>query len=164
MVVGVEPLHRHEPLHDRHDAADGLEIEPHDLVDVAVLHLDRDARPVLELRLVHLAERRAGERAPLEAREELVDRPAELGLDALLDLLEGPRRHLILQPLEPGAELLGEEVRHDGEELADLDEEALELEDRALDAPRVARCACGDAVVVPALRRRAATETERDDR
>ena len=68
VVVRVEPLHGHEPLHDRHDAADGDEIEPHDLVDVVVLHLHRDARAVVRLRLVDLAERRARDAASRSKR------------------------------------------------------------------------------------------------
>ena len=56
VVVGVEPLDGDEPLHDRHDATDGAEIEPDDLVDVGVLNLHRDARAILEARLVHLTE------------------------------------------------------------------------------------------------------------
>ena len=50
----------------------------------------------------------------------------------------GARRHLILQPLELVAERLGEEVGHDADELADLDEQALQLDDGALDAAGVA--------------------------
>ena len=80
VVVGVEPLHGDEELHDLHDAADRLQIEPHDPVDVAVLHLDADALPVDELGLVHLPERRARDRLALE-RAELLMRVAELALE-----------------------------------------------------------------------------------
>ena len=73
----------------------------------------------------------------MEVVEDLVDARAELLLDARRDLLVRTRRHLVLEALELGAELLGEEVRHDREELPDLDEEALQLEDRRVDALRV---------------------------
>ncbi len=66
VVVSVEPLHRDEPLHDPHDAADGPQVEPDDAVDVAVLHLDADALAVDESRRVHLSERRARQRFAVE--------------------------------------------------------------------------------------------------
>ncbi len=66
VVVRVEPLHRHEELDDLHDAADRLQIEPHDPVDVAVLHLHADALAVDELGDVHLPERRARDRLAIE--------------------------------------------------------------------------------------------------
>ena len=138
VVVGVEPLHRNEHLHDGHDPADGLEIEPRDLIDVLVLHLDRDASPVEKVSLVYLTERSAGQRTSLEPREHLIDRTSEIGKNAMLDVLEGPRRNLILQAFEPGAKLLREEVGHDAEQLADLDEEPLELDNRSLYAQGIA--------------------------
>src|SRR5690606_8735981 len=71
------------------------------------------------------------------AREQLRRRRAELFLDSRGDLLERARRDLVLQPFQLRAERLREEVRHDRQRLADLDEEALELEDRLVDALRV---------------------------
>jgi hypothetical protein len=69
--------------------------------------------------------------------EALVYRRAELLFDARLDLLPRARRDLVLQALQLGAELLREEVRHDREQLPDLDEQALEHEDGLVDALRV---------------------------
>jgi len=60
--VGIEPSHRHEPLHDYHDAADRHEIEPHHLVGVLVADLDRDLRSVPAMCDVRLSERRARDR------------------------------------------------------------------------------------------------------
>ena len=83
--------------------------------------------------------------------EDRVDLLAELRLDALGDLVERARRHLILQPLELAAERVGQEVRHDREQLADLDEQALELEDRDVDAPRVPPVDLADALAAVRL-------------
>src|SRR5262249_53319211 len=110
--------------------------------------------------LVHLSERRARDGAALEAAEQLIDRTAEVGQDALLDVRERARRDLILKSLEPGPKLLGQEIGHDAEELAHLDEEALELDYRALHAERVLAMRIGDAVVVPARAEKSAAETE----
>ena len=66
VVVRVQPLHGDEELDDLHDAADRLEIEPHDPVDVAVLHLHADALAVDQLGDVHLPERRARDRLAIE--------------------------------------------------------------------------------------------------
>ena len=49
----------------------------------------------------------------------------------------GRGRNLVLQPLELLAERVGQEVRHDADELADLDEQAAQPQDRRLDAARV---------------------------
>jgi hypothetical protein len=162
VVVGVEALHRHEDLHDAHDAADRLEIEPRDRVDVPMLHLDGDARAVLQIGLVHLPERRARDGPAFEAAKELIDGASEIGEDALLDVRERARRHLVLETLEARSKLLGEEVGHDAEELADFDEETLKLDDGALDAQRVLAVRGPDAVVVPARAEQLASEAERD--
>ena len=64
-----------------------------------------------------------------------------------LGLLEGPRRDLVLQAFELPAELRGQEVCHDRQQLADLDEEALQTEDGGVDAARVAGVDLADARV-----------------
>ncbi len=160
VVVGVEALHRHENLHDAHDAADRLEIEPRDRVDVTMLHLDGDARAIFQIGLVHLPERRARDGPAFEAAEELIDRASEIGEDALLDVRERARRHLVLEALEARSKLLGEEVGHDAEELADFDEETLKLDDRALDAHRVLAMGGPNPVVVPTRAEKPASEAE----
>ena len=63
---------------------------------------------------------------------------AELLAQARLDVPVGPRRHLVLQALQLLAELVGQEVGHDADELADFDEQAPQPEDGGLDAARVA--------------------------
>src|SRR5262249_43538345 len=134
---------------DRHDAADGEEVEPDDFVDVLVLHLYRDVRAVFQPCFVNLAERCARDGRLLELVEERSDAPTELRLDAGGDLGVRTWRYLVLERLQPGAELRRQEVRHDREQLPNLDEEALELHDRSLDAACVARVDVGDVVVYP---------------
>jgi hypothetical protein len=74
----------------------------------------------------------------IELGEDLVGTAAaELLAQPRLDVGIGTRRHLILQALQLAAKVLGEEVRHDADELADLDEEALQLDHRALHAAGV---------------------------
>jgi len=135
-----------------------------------VLNLHHDTTAVGEARLVHLTERRARDGRLVELGEEARHRLLQLGLDAPLDLGERPRRNLILKALELGAELLGEEVRQDGKELADLDEEALELEDGALDALRVLLVNAGELLIAvrapeePRLEREPQVAPEHDER
>ena len=75
----------------------------------------------------------------IELGEDFVGRaPAELLAQTGLDVLVGPGRHLILQPFELAAKGLGQEVGHDADELADLDEQALQLDHRLLDPAGVA--------------------------
>ena len=62
---------------------------------------------------------------------------AELLAQARLDVVVGARRHLILQPAQLVAKRVGQEVGHDADELADLDEQAAQPDDRRLDAARV---------------------------
>ena len=139
--LAIEPLHalvRDEPRDDAEDAAQRAQIDGDDLLDVGILHLDRDLLARRQARAVHLADRRRGDRPLVELGEQLARRLAELLAQALLDLGVGPRRHLVLQPLELGAELLGQKVRHDRDELPDLDEQPLQPRDRAVHAARVA--------------------------
>jgi hypothetical protein len=135
----LESLVRDEPADDAEDAAQREQIAPHDLLDVGVLHLHRDLLAGVEARDVDLTDRCRCDRPRLELRERFGHRTTELLDDARLDVLVRARRHCVLQSLELATELLGEEVRHDGDQLADLDEQALELDDRALDAARVAK-------------------------
>src|ERR1019366_844401 len=166
MVVRVEALNGHEELDDLHDAADGLQIQPHDAVDVAVLHFHADALPVDELRHVHLPERGARDRLAIERRES-AHAIAELALEAIGDLGIGPRRYLILERFELGPKLRREEVRHDREQLPDLDEEALQPEDRRVDTLRVAPVRLPEVGLAPRAAEDARTQREpqvaRDD-
>ena len=117
-----------------------LQIDADDLLDVRVLDLDRDLLAAVQARAVDLADRRRGHRLGRELGEQLARAAAaELLAQARLDVAVGPRRHLILQPLELLAERVGQEVGHDADQLADLDEQAPQPQDRGLDAG--ARCA-----------------------
>ena len=71
----------------------------------------------------------------VELGEHLVgSTPAELLAQPRLDVLVGPGRHLVLQPLQLAPERLGQEVGHDADQLADLDEQALQLDHRLFNA------------------------------
>jgi hypothetical protein len=113
-----------------------VEVRLHDLLDVGVLDLDRDLGAVVKPREMDLADRGRGDRALLELREHLARR-ADVLAQPSLDILERPRRHRVLKPLELAPKLLGQEVRHDRDQLTDLDEQTLQPDDRALDAARV---------------------------
>ena len=96
--------------------------------------------PFDELGEVDLSERRARDRIALEGGE-LLHASAELTLQPLSDLCVRPGRDLILKRFELRAELRRQEVRHDREELSDLDEQPLQSQDRRIDAASVASCA-----------------------
>ena len=115
-----------------------LQVDAHHLLDVGVLDLDRDLLAAVQARPVDLADRRRGDRLGRELREQLGRAAAaELLAQARLDVAVRARRHLILQPLELLAERVGQEVGHDADELADLDEQAAQPQDRGLDPARV---------------------------
>ena len=156
----VEPLVRHEPLDDVEDPAQRVEVAADDLLDVGVLHLDRDLGAVDQAREVDLPDRGRGERALVELREHLLGAATVLLDQPLLDVLVRARRHRVLQPLELAAELLGKEVRHDRDQLPDLDEQALELDDRALDPARVAEVDLAELVLGPRVGMPARAEAE----
>ena len=129
----------HELAQQAEDALQGAQVGLDDLLDVRVLHLDRDLAAVLEAREMHLPDRRRSDRGPIELREDFVGTaPTELLAQTRLDVLVGPGRNLVLQAFEPAAKRLGEEVGHDADQLADLDEQALQLDHRLLDPAGVA--------------------------
>jgi hypothetical protein len=68
----LEPLVRDEPLDDLEDAAQRVEIAPHDLFDIWILNLDGDLRAVVHARDVDLTDRRRGDRPALDVREQLL--------------------------------------------------------------------------------------------
>ena len=68
----------------------------------------------------------------LELREQVPDLPAELGLDDLLDLLEGERLGVVLEPRQRGGVRRGQQVEAGREQLAELDVRRAEL----LEVPR----------------------------
>ena len=103
------------------DVVHRLEIGQHLRADAGALHLERDIAPVVQPRLVHLRDRRGGER-PLVDRGKGAREPyAELIAQNFLDLGEGDRLAVVLQALER----IGVRRRHDvgarREQLAELD-------------------------------------------
>jgi hypothetical protein len=107
--------------------------------DPRPLDLHRRRPPVEGDHLVDLADARGSDGLLVEAAEELLQRPSQLRLDHLADLLEADRRSGILQPGELGDPDLRKQVRPGREDLGNLEEGAT-LEDAELvEAPGVAR-------------------------
>ena len=97
--------------------------------------LTATASPDWQPGAVHLADRRRGDRLGRELGEHLGRRaPAELLAQARLDVAVGAGRNLILQPLQLLAKGVGQNVGHDADELADLDEQAAQLDDGGLES------------------------------
>ena len=136
-MVRLHPAHAREELDDGQNAPDRLEILGRDAFDVGVLHFDRDASAVRHPRLVHLGERRRGERLALERREHRIRLAAELGADARDDLVERSRGKPVLQSLELRPEIRREHVREDADQLPDLDEQPAGADDRVANPARV---------------------------
>ena len=130
--LGVEA--RRDRLHEPQDHPEVLHVRAHGGVDARVLDLDRDVAPVVEARLVDLADRGGGDRDRVEGLEDLVDRLVVLLLDDLLHVLEGDLRRRVAQLGELGLELLAVLLgdQPDVEERHDL----AELHGRALHRPQ----------------------------
>ena len=83
--------------------------------------LTTTSSPVRRRGGVDLGDRRGGERRPVEAGEDLLERPAEVLLDDGPDGLERLGRHLVAEQPELADQLGGEEALAGGEDLAELD-------------------------------------------
>ena len=73
-------------------------------------------------RAVHLTDGRGRERLLVEAREDLGDGRAEALLDVLLDFAEGNGWHFVLELLQLGDDVRGQDVGAGGGDLPELDE------------------------------------------
>src|SRR5207244_1996041 len=104
---------------DRHREAP--QVDPHDALDVRVLHLGRHRAPVAQPAPMHLRQRGRGERRRIELGERRLDRPPELAAQERQEGREPPRRHAILQLREHLDVLRGQDVGARAHELADLD-------------------------------------------
>ena len=68
-------------MHDRHDAAYDFQVEPNDLLDVAVLHFDYHARSIVQVCFMDLAKRSACNRRFVQVSKELGMGLAEFFVD-----------------------------------------------------------------------------------
>ena len=115
-----------EPREDADQHREAPQVDPHDALDVRVLHLDRHLAPVAQPAPMHLRQRGRGERRRIELGERRLDRPPELAAQERQEGREPPRRHAILQLREHLDVLRGQDVGARAHELADLDGETLE--------------------------------------
>ena len=118
------------------------------------LHLDGDAPSVRERGLVHLADRRGGDRHRVELGEQALERVPELAFDDAPDVLERDRTDVILQRAQLDDDVGRNDVGTGREELSELHEGRPELVEhfpQMLAAPR-ARSLCGSGVREPLLR------------
>lgn len=98
-----------------------------------------------------LGERGARDRCRIEGGKQFGPPAAELGAKTRLDLRGRTRRDSILERLEVGAKVRGQEVAEDAHQLADLDEQPLHFKDRRLDPPRAAPMAGQETLGAAAL-------------
>ena len=150
-VDGVEALVGHEPAEQIEDAAQRPQVGPDDLLDVGVLHLDRDLlarragaprgpgrstpRRSAPARTRRTPRRRRGRRTPRAGAPRCPGRGAAA---------PGPAG-----PSSSRAERLGQEVGHDADELADLDEQPLQPTIAASIRRALRRCFAGSAARSP---------------
>ena len=114
--------------------------------------LEHDRRAVLQLRAVHLRDRRRAVRVRLDVAEHLERRAPERALELGQQLLERHRRHVGLQLLEFGDPARREEVDARRHHLAELDEGRAELLERHAHAlRRLERDLLGDRAAVQDL-------------
>ena len=120
------PAQVEQPGDRVHEVDVGLE----DLADVRALDLDRDPVAVVEDRPMDLADRRRGERLPLEGDEDLVRLAAEFRQHDAPDLLVAERRDLVEQPEQLVAVRDREQVVAQREHLAELHPRPAQLLER----------------------------------
>jgi hypothetical protein len=122
-----EPEGRHDALGEAAEEQEDRAVEPHLLQDVRPPDLDGDdlARRAPD-GAMDLGHRGGGDGLRVEARVELVERPAELVLDRAAHAIERERRDLIAEPRELIDERAREEVGARRRDLAHLDERRAE--------------------------------------
>ena len=112
------------PLQPAQCQPDRRQVGGNQPLDSGALHLDHHLRPVHQTGAMHLGERRRGLRHRLEAGEDLLHRPPELGGDQGPDVGQRLRRHLVLQPLQLIGDRGWQDIHARAEELPQLDQDA----------------------------------------
>ena len=97
------------------------------LLRLGPLDLDDDVAAVVERRTVHLPDRSCGERLRIDRGEDVFPRDAQLLLHDAHDLRFRQRFDAVLQLLELGHELLGQQIGPSRKDLAELRERRPEL-------------------------------------
>ena len=143
-LAGAQPLtERRAALRDVGEQRERGEVALDHVVDAGPLDLHDDRLAGAQAGAVRLADRRRGERLPVELGEHLVDRAAELGLEARPDLLDRLGRDPVLQRRELVAHLGRDEVDAGRRDLAELHVDAAGLLEHApqAHADGIRRCA-----------------------
>ena len=128
--IDVAAERRDQPRQRRRVGAQDVQVERDDRLAAGPLHLDRHLPAVEERRLVDLPERRRRHRLARDLRVDLRDRHAELGLEDRERGVVGKRRHAVLQPLQLGEVLGGQQVGARREGLSRLDDGGAEARDQ----------------------------------
>ena len=115
-----------EPIEQRRDFVEGVEIFQDTVLDTGPLHLDRDPASAAEHGAVHLPERGRGDRRRIEFHEGLRHANAEFLLDNPFDIRIWKRSEVILQPRQRVEVGLRQQVRARREQLSELDERRTE--------------------------------------
>ena len=141
-VVVLAPLRVQGDLAAEVD--EDLQVDLHGLGDAGALHLDGDGGAVRQRRPVDLPDAGGGDGRGVELDEELLDRRAQLLLDAGAHLLPGHGGHVVLQLGQLDGQVGRDEVATGGEDLAHLDEGRAEALESAADAHRPREVLLGD--------------------
>src|SRR6266487_137701 len=88
---------RCQPGNRLDDLLQDCQVCRHQVLDVRVLHLDRSLASVVQPCMMHLADRRSGDRLPLDLGKHISWTPTQFVGDRPLDLPPGARRHAVLQ-------------------------------------------------------------------
>ncbi len=127
-AVGLQ--RRQFGLGDRGDAVEQPQVGLDHVADAGAADLDDDFAAVLQLRAVHLRDRRAGQRLGVEAREHGLGFGAEILAQLRAQRVQRHGGHAAVQLLELGDPVGAEQVGAAGEDLAELDEGGAEFLER----------------------------------
>ncbi len=127
--VEVHPAaHRPVAFQPAGRGADGAQVGLDEGVDAGPLDLDHDRIAVRQPGAVDLGQRGGRFRLGGEPAKDLIDRPAEFGLDHGLDVGQGLGRDLVLQPGQLGGDHGRQKVYPRAEELAQFDQHAAQVD------------------------------------
>ena len=125
---GVEPFENDPQQLGEHGGV--VEVGGDSRIDAWILHLDRDLRPVVQRRPMHLADRCRRHRSLAPHREHLFGPCAQLTLDHCGGQFGGHGRGIGLQARQRLAHGLGKSLVHETRHLAELHEHTFHVAQR----------------------------------